>query len=332
MIYTSVTNFTNNKFSLDNIGSFFNSFSLLAKDKILSILWKVRNSVSIILEIDSNNYWPEFKYSIVDNYNQSVTKIAKNDYMYEKSSDNKEKLTETISGNYIYENKKWRKFYLKIKNSKIIELDAKDWKKVSIQQKSAIQRLLNQKSLSRFQELNVKNVVTNEDLRTNLKVEKTNDSIITNNKFDFSNKINQETLSEAEINRRVKIKLDEILHANIRNKAIIDVYAKLKNQENILFMNNSAQNLSVAKKVVKELSQMVPKTNEKVVNIQVNKSLLDRVVNGIAWYLEKNGLENSEAESSRDSLLNMLRQAKYILQDSIAPRKEAGRTYEAIYA
>ncbi len=397
MIYSSVVNLVDKNNSLASLTDSLKSISNIAREKFLTIFWDVKKKVSdILLEEYTIEVPKKPNYNVVNIY-KSTVKTVNNDINYSNTARakdipvindssffstirSKEKLSDKVNGEYTYTNTKWKSFNLKIVENNIQEIVSSDWKKVSHQQKSAIQRLINNKKLARFQSINAKsekakvinfssikshntNVsqqeplkveptlkqeVINEPLKVEptlkqvpiketLKVEptvsqvksKVNDTI---SQAEVVNNQSSDNLSQEEINRRVKMHTETLLNANKRNKVMIEVYDKLKADERGLFSTNTKKQVIIAKKVISSLSQIVPKTSEKVTNIQVNTSLLDRVVNSITAYLEKSGFETSQSEVSRESLLSMLRQSRYILQDVMVPRKTAGHIYESVNA
>lgn len=348
MIFPLVANLANKNYSFDSLNDSLKSISISAKEKILWVFWFVKLSVSNILEDNNNeNITNNDNYSKVSNY-KVENKIVSNDSSYNISSNHNEVINEKITWVYKYTNTKWKSFGLKIVDSIIQNIISSDWKKVSHQQKSAVQRLLNKNKLTRFQLLQSKpvqekRVVPDVKPVVQAKPVQEKSSVIEIKPFlEKKSSVKPEIhtqntveskLTEQEVTQRVKVVVDRLVDADKRNKGLIDVYARLKTEERWLFANNSSQQLNVAKKVIKDLSQIIPKTNQKVTNIQVNTSLLDRVINGISIYLEKTWLENPEAEKSRDLLLNMLKQSKYILHRKLSPKKvNTWRVYEAIYA
>lgn len=397
MIYSSVVNLVDKNNSLASLTDSIKSISSVAREKFLSVFWNVKKKVSDILSEEYTLEVPKKpNYNIVNIYkstvkplnndsNYSNTTRAKdtpviNDSNYFSTIRSKEKLSDKVNGEYNYTNTKWKSFSLKIVENNIQEINSTDWKKVSHQQKSAIQRLINNKKLARFQSINsktekakvidfssikshnahaihqeplkVNSTIKQESINEPLKVEPTLKQEVKKETFkveptlsQVKSKVNDtiaqagvvndqswEKLSQEEINRRVRMHTETLLNANKRNKVMIEVYDKLKADERVLFSTNTKKQVIIAKKVIASLSQIVPKTSEKVTNIQVNTSLLERVVNSITAYLEKTWFETSHSESSRESLLSMLRQSRYILQDVMVPRKTAGHIYEAVYA
>lgn len=327
MIFPYVANLVD-KYSFDSL----KSISMSVKEKLFWVFLDVKSSISNILGEDKQE-------NVTNNENFSINnknKISSYDSSYNDSSNNSEVLNEKINWGYLYTNTKWKSFSLKIVDSMIQEIVSTDWNKVSHQQKSAVQRLLNKNKLTRFQLVQSKPVVQTRPVQEKSSVIEIKPFLDKKSsvkpEVHIQNKV-EGKITEQEVTQRVKVVVDRLVDADKRNKGLIDVYAKLKTDERGLFANNSAQQLNVAKKVINDLSQIVPKTNQKVTNIQVNTNLLDRVINGLSIYLEKTWLENAEAEKSRDLLLNMLKQSKYILQGKMKPTSaNVWKIYERVYA
>lgn len=354
MIFSSVSNLADKDYSMETL----KSISTSIKEKLLWIFWDVKSKVSSILgEYKEESITNNERYSV---NNEIRNKVSSNDNSYNVLSNKNDTLNKKITWVYKYTNSKWKVFGFSVVDNVIQNILSSDWKKVSPQQKWAIQRLLNKNQLSKFQLLERKKVqekkVVSED-KTVVQIktiqEKTpvieiepiqkKSSVVeikpalqkeSNVKPKISTQNTAESnLTEQEVNQRVKIVVDRIVDADKRNKSLVDVYTKLKKVERWLFANNFSQQLSVAKKVIEDLSQIIPKTNQKGTNIQVNTNLLNRVIKGMSIYLEKTWLENAEAEKNRDLLVNMLQQSKYILQGKLEPKSaNVWKIYERVYA
>ncbi len=340
--FTKIIDNIDNNISLDSLTGSLKTISNSAKEKFLSIFWNVKKRVSdtlsdILLEDYTLETNKKSNYSVVNNYKDKSTPSV-NDDNFTIPINNTEKLLEKITGEYIYKNTKWNYFNLKIVDNIIQEIVSNEWNKVSYQQKLAIQRLLNNKKLDRFQLINTKSEKRKENIEDkemafqSIKSPNHKDNNPVEASISSSEKLSTEEISSEEIARKVKIHTETIINANKRNKVIIDVYTKLKQDEIWLFSNDSKKQVIIAKKVIRNLWEIIPKSSQTVTNIQVNTTLLNRVVNSISNYLEKTGLENKQSENSRESLLRMLRQSKYILQDVIVPKKVTWHTYQAVYA
>lgn len=169
----------------------------------------------------------------------------------------KKEIVKNPEMNWIFEyiNKKWILFRFLCVKWKIAKIISNDENKVSYQQKSAIQRFINNKQISKFTKIEIwkkeKTISKNEN-RDNTIIKNIDNSIVINN-----NDIDQK---EKEITNSLKIKREKELEF-LYNILVKDIYEMLKYDFNKKFNNNQKKS---ALNIIKELSKKIPKSSSNI--------------------------------------------------------------------